>query len=153
MKIEELREHLCGRYPDLCPLFSLEFGDGILVVDAGKLHEAASDLRDLGFDLLGWCTAVDRGAHFEMVYRLRSRTMQVGMFLKCDVPREDARIASLTDLWPSADWHEREVYDLFGIRFDGHPNLRRIFLPEDWPGHPLRKDYRDERMIRRPDYI
>lgn len=153
MRIEELREHLCTRYPDLCPLFSLEFGDGILVVDAAKLHDAASDLHTLGFDLLGWCTAVDRGEHFEMVYRLRSRTMQVGMFLKCEVPRVDPVISSLTDLWPAADWHEREVYDLFGITFEGHPDLRRIFLPEEWQGHPLRKDYRDERMIRRPDYI
>jgi NADH-quinone oxidoreductase subunit C len=153
VKIEELREHLCARHPDLCPLFSLEFGDGILVVDADRLHEAASDLCDLGFDLLGWCTAVDRGENFEMVYRLRSRTLQVGMFLKCLVPREDPEIASLTDLWPAADWHEREVYDLFGIRFTGHPDLRRIFLPEDWPGHPLRKDYVDDRMVRRPDFI
>jgi NADH/F420H2 dehydrogenase subunit C len=153
VRIEELREHLCERHPDLCPLFSLEFGDGILVVDAARLHEAAADLSDLGFDLLGWCTAVDRRDHFEMVYRLRSRTLQVGMFLKCQVPRDNPEIASLTDLWPAADWHEREVYDLFGIRFTGHPDLRRIFLPEDWPGHPLRKDYTDERMIRRPDYI
>jgi NADH/F420H2 dehydrogenase subunit C len=153
VRIEELREHLCEKYPDLCPLFSLEFGDGILVVQPDHLHEAASELCDLGFDLLGWCTAVDRGDHFDMVYRLRSRTMQVGMFLKCPVSREDARIASLTDLWPAANWHEREVYDLFGITFEGHPDLRRIFLPEDWHGHPLRKDYQDERMIRRPDYI
>lgn len=153
MRIEELREHLCSKHPDLCPLFSLEFGDGILVVDADKLHDAASDLHELGFDLLGWCTAVDRGDHFEMVYRLRSRTMQVGMFLKCQVPRSDPRIATMTDLWPAANWHEREVYDLFGITFEGHPDLRRIFLPPDWPGHPLRKDYEDERMIRRPDYI
>jgi NADH-quinone oxidoreductase subunit C len=153
VKIEELREHLCERHPDLCPLFSLEFGDGILVVDAEKLHDAASDLCDLGFDLLGWCTAVDRGTFFEMVYRLRSRTMQVGMFLKCQVPRESPSIASLTDLWPAANWHEREVYDLFGITFEGHPDLRRMFLPDDWPGHPLRKDYADDRMIRRPDYF
>lgn len=153
MKIEELREHLCTRYPDLCPLFSLEFGDGILEVDCGKLHDAASDLCDLGFDLLGWCTAVDREDHFEMVYRLRSRTLHVGMFLKCQVPHDKPEIASLTDLWPAANWHEREVYDLFGITFTGHPDMRRIFLPPDWNGHPLRKDYVDDRMVRRPDFI
>lgn len=153
MRIEDLREHLCERYPDLCPLFSIEFGDGILVVEAEHLHEAASELKMLGFDLLGWCTAVDRADYLEMVYRLRSRTMQCGMFLKAPVSREDPEVDSMCDLWPAADWHEREVYDLFGIRFRGHPDLRRIFLPEDWVGHPLRKDYSDDRMVRRPDYI
>jgi NADH-quinone oxidoreductase subunit C len=153
VKIEDLREHLCSRYPELCPLFSIEFGDGIMVVDAEKLHDAASELRDFGFDLLGMVTAVDRGDSFEMVYRLRSRTLCCGMFLKCQVPREDPEIDSMCDLWPAADWHEREMYDLFGIVFKGHPDLRRIFLPEDWVGHPLRKDYVDDRMVRRPDYI
>jgi NADH/F420H2 dehydrogenase subunit C len=153
VKVEDLREQLCDRHPDLCPLFSIEFGDGIMVVDVDRLHEAASDLHELGFDLLGMVTAVDRGEHFEMVYRLRSRTMQCGMFLKCLVPREEAVVPSMYDLWPGANWHEREVYDLFGVTFTGHPDLRRMFLPEDWVGHPLRKDYRDDRLIRRPDYI
>jgi NADH-quinone oxidoreductase subunit C len=153
VKIEELREHLCAKHPDLCPLFSLEFGDGILVVEASDLYDSASDLRAFGFDLLGWCTAVDRGDHFEMVYRLRSRALEVGIFLKCLVPREDPAVPSLCALWPGANWHEREVFDMFGIKFTGHPDLRRILLPEDWEGHPLRKDYEDDRMVRRPDYI
>jgi NADH:ubiquinone oxidoreductase subunit C len=153
VKVEDLREHLCDRYPDLCPMFSIEFGDGIMVVDPERLHEAATDLRDLGFDLLGMVTAVDRDDHFEMVYRLRSRTMLCGMFLKCLIPRERPVIESMCDLWPGANWHEREVFDLFGVTFTGHPDPRRMFLPDDWSGHPLRKDYRDDRMIRRPDYI
>lgn len=153
MNIEELREHLCSEYPDLCPLFSIEFGDGVLVVECSRLHDAASDLRDLGFDRLGMVTAVDRGEHFELVYRIQSRSMSTGMFLKCSLPRDEARASSLSDLWPAAIWQEREVYDLFGITFDGHPDLRRILLPESWEGHPLRKDYRDDRAVRRPDYI
>lgn len=153
MKIEELREHLCAEYPDLCPLFSIEFGDGVLLVDCARLHEAASDLRDLGFDRLGMVTAVDRGDVFELVYRLQSRTMATGMFLKCSVKRDEPVTQSLADLWPAAIWQEREVYDLFGIDFTGHPDLRRILLPEGWEGHPLRKDYRDDRIVRRPDYI
>jgi NADH-quinone oxidoreductase subunit C len=88
-----------------------------------------------------------------MVYRLQSRAMQTGMFLKCSVSRDSAEVRSLTDLWPSANWQEREVYDLFGIWFEGHPDLRRILLPEDFVGHPLRKDYDDDHMLRRPDYI
>lgn len=153
MNIEELREHLCDTYPDLCPLFSIEFGDGILEVSCERVHSAASNLRDLGFDRLGMVTAVDRGETFEMVYRLTSRKMRAGIFLKCHVPREKPATESLFDLWPAALWQEREVYDLFGIEFANHPDLKRILLPEDWEGHPLRKDYVDDRMIRRPDYI
>jgi len=153
VKINELREHLCAQYPDLCPLFSIEFGDGVLLVECGQLLGAASDLRDLGFDRLGMVTAVDRGETFEMVYRLTSRSMSAGIFLKCEVPRDNPVIQSLTSLWPAANWHEREVYDMFGIEFEGHPDMRRILLPPEWEGYPLRKDYEDERIIHRPDYI
>ena len=75
------------------------------------------------------------------------------MFLKTKVRRDDPHLESLVRVWPAANWQEREVFDLFGIVFDGHPDLRRILLPEDWVGHPLRKDYEDDRIIRRPDYI
>ncbi|MDZ4063558.1 MAG: NADH-quinone oxidoreductase subunit C [Coriobacteriia bacterium] len=153
MNINELREHLCAEYPDLCPLFSIEFGDGVLMVECDLVFKAASDLKNLGFDRLGMLTAVDHGESFEMVYRFTSRSMSAGLFLKCNVPRSNPVTASLVPLWPAALWQEREVYDLFGIRFDGHPDLRRIFLPEDWVGHPLRKDYVDDRIIKRPDYI
>lgn len=153
MKIEELREHLCATYPDLCPLFSIEFGDGVLMVECGELHDAARDLKRLGFDRLGMLTAVDRGESFEMVYRLQSREMSAGMFLKCGVPREAPRVRSLIDLWPAADWQEREVFDMFGIEFDGHPDLRRILLAPEWEGYPLRKDYADDRIVPRPDFI
>jgi NADH-quinone oxidoreductase subunit C len=153
VNVQQLREHLCNEYPDLCPLFSIEFGDGVLLVECEALFDAARDLKDLGFDRLGMLTAVDWGGEFEMVYRLQSRSMQTGMFLKCRIPRSLSRTRSLVDLWPSANWQEREVFDLFGIEFEGHPDLRRILLPDDWEGHPLRKDYEDEHMLRRPDYI
>ncbi|MDP2183188.1 MAG: NADH-quinone oxidoreductase subunit C [Actinomycetota bacterium] len=153
MNINELREHLCAEYPELCPLFSIEFGDGVLTVECDLVFKAAGDLKDLGFDRLGMVTAVDHGESFEMVYRLTSRSMSAGIFLKCHVPRSNPVTASLVPLWPAALWQEREVFDLFGIHFEGHPDLRRIFLPEDWVGHPLRKDYVDDRMIKRPDYI
>ncbi|MHB9004351.1 MAG: NADH-quinone oxidoreductase subunit C [Coriobacteriia bacterium] len=153
MSIDDLREHLCGQFPDLCPLFSVEFGDGSLHVECDSLHAAARDLRSLGFDFLGMVTAVDRGEVFELVYRLQSRDMGAGIFLKCHVPRENPATASLSDLWPAAMWQEREVYDMFGITFTGHPDMRRILLPPEWVGYPLRKDYKDDRMIPRPDYI
>lgn len=153
MNIEELRVYLCQTYPDLCPLFSVEFDDGILQVPAERLRDACADLKRLSFDMLGMVTAVDFGEEFELVYRLRSREMRVGIIVRTRVPRSDARINSMTDLWPAANWHEREVFDLFGIVFEGHPDLRRILLPDDWTGHPLRKDYQDPGIIRRPDYL
>jgi len=153
VKIQQLREHLCETYPELCPLFSIEFGDGVLLVECDQLYKAASDLKALGFDRLGMLTAVDRGETFEMVYRLTSRSMSAAIFLKCHVPREAPRTQSLVALWPAALWQERETYDMFGIEFEGHPDLRRILLPEDWVGFPLRKDYSDDRIVRRPDYI
>jgi NADH-quinone oxidoreductase subunit C len=153
MDIQELREHLCATYPDLCPLFSVEFDDGSLSVGRDRLESAARDLLGLGFDRLGMVTAVDFGDEIELVYRLQSREMHAAVFLRCRVSATDAVVPSMCPLWPAADWQEREVHDLFGVRFEGHPDLRRILLPDDWEGHPLRKDYRDERMVPRPDYI
>jgi NADH-quinone oxidoreductase subunit C len=89
-------------------------------------------------------TAVDRypsEPRFEVVYHLHSIEHNERLRLKCRIPGENPEIASVTSVWRSADWYEREVFDLFGIRFAGHPDLRRIMLPEDWEGHPLRKDY------------
>jgi NADH-quinone oxidoreductase subunit C len=153
MRIEELRDHICAIYPDLCPLLSVEFGDGNLSVPLERLHSAAEDLLSIGFTRLGMVTAVDHGDRFEMVYRLKSASLQAAIFLKCDVERAEPRVPSMCDLWPGANWQEREVYDLFGIVFENHPDLRRIVLPDEWVGHPLRKDYEDDRIIRRPDYI
>lgn len=153
MRVEELRDHICEIYPDLCPLLSAEFQEGTLILPLDRLHGAAADLKRIGFSRLGMVTAVDYKDRFQMVYRLKSSSLGVGMYLKCDVDRDDPRVPSFCDLWPGANWQEREVYDLFGIVFEGHPDLRRILLPDDWVGHPLRKDYEDDRVIRRPDYI
>lgn len=151
--LEALRETLCSAYPDLCPLFSIEFADGVLMVPRSQLHAAAENLKSLGFERFGMVTAVDFGDDFELVYRLQSSRHGVGMFLKTEVPRDECVIDSITDLWPAANWQEREVFDLFGIEFRGHPDLRRILLADDWVGHPLRKDYQDDFVIPRPDYI
>jgi NADH-quinone oxidoreductase subunit C len=151
--LEYLRRELCVVYPDLCPLFSTEFADGVLQVPSGVLHDAAENLKILGFERFGFVTAVDRGEVFEMVYRLQSAEFGVGIFVKAEIPREEAVVQTFTDLWPAAGWQEREVFDLFGIEFRGHPDLRRILLPDDWVGYPLRKDYQDDSVIHRPDYI
>jgi NADH-quinone oxidoreductase subunit C len=80
-------------------------------------------------------------ARFEVVYQLYSIRLKHALRLNVQVPEEDASIESVTGVWRGADWHERECYDMFGIVFNGHPDLRRVLLPEDWEGFPLRKDY------------
>ncbi len=96
----------------------------------------------LNFDYLSFITAVDYADRLEVVYHLFSFEHRHKIFLKIDVPRDKSEISSLIGLWPTANWHERETYDLLGINFIGHPDLRRILLPVDWSeGPPLRKDY------------
>jgi NADH-quinone oxidoreductase subunit C len=99
---------------------------------------------DQKFVRLSTVTAVDRypaEPRFEVVYHLHSIEPCQRLRLKCRVRGEDPVIESVTSVWRSANWYEREVFDLFGIQFVNHPDLRRILLPDDWEGHPLRKDY------------
>lgn len=91
---------------------------------------------------------------FEVVYQLRSTRHRYRLRLKCAVPEHDARVPSLAGLWPAFNWQERETYDMYGIKFDGHPDLRRIYLYEEFVGYPLRKDYPKEKrqpLVRRDD--
>ena len=99
---------------------------------------------DQNFVRLSSVTAVDRHPaepRFEVVYHLHSVERNERVRLKCRLRGEDPVIESVTSVWRGANWYEREVFDLFGIRFLNHPDLRRILMPEDWEGHPLRKDY------------
>ncbi len=99
---------------------------------------------ELSFNYLADLTCVDwypREPRFEVVYQLLSMARKERLRLKVRLEGSDPQIESLTSLWPAANFFEREVFDLFGIRFEGHPHLRRIMMPESWEGHPLRKDY------------
>ncbi len=122
-------------------------GDVTARVAPGRLEEVMRFLRDesgLEFDMLTDLTAVDylgQSPRFEVVYHLYSVAQGHRLRIKARVAEEEAEIESLVDLWPSANWMEREVWDLYGIRFRGHPDLRRILLYEEFEGHPLRKDY------------
>src|SRR5215471_4644499 len=86
-------------------------------------------------------TATRTDPRFAVVYHLTSTTRLHRLRIKCRVPEDDPTIASVTPVWPGANWLERETYDLYGIQFTGHPDLRRIYLNEEFVGHPLRKDY------------
>jgi NADH-quinone oxidoreductase subunit C len=121
-------------------------GDPILRVTADRLIEVVEWLRDdegNRFNYLSCVTAIDwteRVPRFDVVYHLRS--LEKNHCLTVKVGCEDGGgVPSVVDVWKTADWLERETYDLYGVEFLGHPNLERIFLPEDWEGHPLRKDY------------
>jgi NADH-quinone oxidoreductase subunit C len=106
--------------------------------------ERCRDHADLQFNLLTDATCVDRYPHeprFELNYHLVSIPQRERVRLQVRLSGADPVIESLVPIWPGANWLEREIFDLFGIRFTGHPDLRRILLPEDWEGHPLRRDY------------
>ncbi len=146
--IQELKNRLGEAMVDvITPL------DGIPTVQLESIAviDALAALREnpphAPFDMLTDLTAVDwldypeAGDRFEMVYHLCSTTANKRVRLKCRLPELNPRIKSAISVYKSAEWMEREVWDLFGIRFDGHPDLRRIMLWQDYEGHPLRKDY------------
>ena len=115
-------------------------------VMAERWREVAEYLRGdpaMGFDWLSCLTAVDYVAENLLccVYDLRSTGQGHAFAVKVFVDRATPVVPTVADLWPAADWHEREAFDMMGITFTGHPDLRRILLPEDWEGYPLRKDY------------
>jgi NADH-quinone oxidoreductase subunit C len=126
-------------------------GDATAVIEPGRILEALRLLRDdreLDYAMLTDLCAVDylpAVPRFEVVYHMYSLSRNQRVRLKVRVPAEDPRVDSAASLYPSANWMEREVWDLYGIRFDGHPDLRRILLYEEFEGHPLRKDYPKER--------
>jgi NADH-quinone oxidoreductase subunit C len=116
-------------------------------VEKGSIREACAILRDdpkCPFNYLCDLTAVDwypSEPRFEVVYHLLSIPTKERVRLKAKIDGSSPAIESVTSVWPSANFYEREVFDLFGVRFTGHPNLKRIMMPDNWEGHPLRKDY------------
>jgi NADH-quinone oxidoreductase subunit C len=122
----------------------LEHGQVTLFVDPSRIFEVCEFLKtSREFDRLSAITAVDWypvEPRFELVYLLHSLARNERLCIKCRAG-EQAEVESLVPLWAGADWYEREVFDLFGIRFRNHPGLCRIMLPENWEGHPLRRDF------------
>ena len=122
-------------------------GELTVTVPREHLRATAELLRadpELNFDYLTDATGVDRfpvEPRFEVNYHLVSIERGQAMRMKVRVPGSDPVVETLSAVWPTANWHEREIFDLLGVRFAGHPDLRRILMPDDWEGHPLRKDY------------
>lgn len=175
-----------AKFGDAIVATSSQHGDEVIVVKRDKLVAVATFLKDdpaMAFDVPVFCTAIDLltwdplgrrgdpepgtrpaydpgenndGLRFEVCYQLRSLAHRHRLRVKVQVKENDAKVPSLAALWPAFDWQERETFDMYGIRFDGHPDLRRIYLYDEFVGYPLRKDYpKDKRqpLVRRPDLV
>jgi NADH-quinone oxidoreductase subunit C len=144
MNNEELKLKLSGFFP----LASFEAStDWITIsIEPTEIRSTALQIRNtagLDFDYLFCLTCIDWKTHFTMVYHFNSTIHRHSMVIKAKLDRNLPEIESLSDIWQTAEFHEREVYDLFGVKFLNHPDLRRLFMTDDWEGWPLRKDYED----------
>lgn len=146
MEAKSIHERLKARFGDQILACDLEARDPWIRIQPSAIAEVSRFLHDeaeLAFDSLSNETGVDlknEGA-LQVIYHLYSYKHRHKLVLKVSVPRDDPHMPTVETVWKAANWLEREIYDLVGIEFDGHTDLRRILMPEDWIGHPLRKDF------------
>jgi NADH-quinone oxidoreductase subunit C len=153
MKRKEILERLQKQFPDVTFAPDEALSEGIHI-DAAALPDVAAFLRDdpeLAFNFCNYITGLDFKSHRLVLYYLSSIVHGHKVALKVKLPTEGPSVESISHLYGCANWYEREVYDLFGVTFRNHPDLRRIMLPDDWEGHPMLKDYTHENLIRKPD--
>ena len=146
MTFEEIREKLAAKFAERIGPLAPANRDAFLAVQAADIVEICRFLKDeLAFDCLMNLSAVDWPARnqIDVVYHLWSYSKLHSFILKVQLDRAKPEIASVEGVWKAADWLEREQFDLLGVQFKGHPDLRRIMLPDDWVGHPLLKDYKE----------
>jgi len=146
MQAQEIYNRLEEQFPEKVSGFQGDVFDPCLKVEAQAIVDVCRFLRDdsnLNFEVLSDLAGLDlpKEDKLQVVYHLYSYSLRHQIVLKVDLPRDNPKIATLEGVWKVANWFEREVFDLFGVVFEGHSDLRRIMLPEDWVGHPLRKDY------------
>ena len=142
--VASLQQEVPGAAFEAAPTVDLQATIYVSRDDVPAVARALRDRPELRYSLLAELTAVDyhpRDPRFELVYLLVSLEHRTRLRLKVRLQGGDARVQTVTGVWPAANWLEREVWDLFGITFDGHPDPRRLLMPEDWDGFPLRKDY------------
>ena len=135
---------LQGALPDALLDAKLDRGELTLKIARDHIRAAAALVQKAGYNFLEDVTCVDYypvEPRFQVIYHILSHGLKARVRLAVPVDSLEPEIDSITPIWPSADFYEREVFDLFGIRFAGHPNLRRIMMPDEWEGYPLRKDY------------
>jgi NADH-quinone oxidoreductase subunit C len=144
----QIAEALKEKFPDEVLFVETHQGQAAVVMRKDRAFDVLKHLHgspELSMDHLRDLCGVDymgkKDPRFEVVYHLYSIKHRHMLRVRVQVPENKCSVKSVVPIWRGADWHERECYDLFGIAFEGHPDLRRILLPEDWEGHPLRKDY------------
>ncbi len=155
MEKEEIKKLILQRFPS--GVSEVESKDELaLTVAKDKIVELSGFLKNadtLRFDSLMCLTAVDaREDGFGLVYHLSSMQKRHKLTLKVGLDRETAEIESVSSVWKTANWLEREVFDMFGIKFLNHPDLRRILLPDEWTAYPLRKDFVSDKVTKKPEY-
>ena len=153
MTPQEIHDALKARFGEAILSFDEKALDPWALVQADKIAEVAAFAKAepaLAFDNLMCLSGVDwpkeTPPRLDVVYHLYSYKHDHTFVLKVQVPRDNPRVPTVEGTWGVANWHEREAFDLFGIVFDGHSDLRRILLPDDWQGHPLRKDWEDPEL-------
>jgi NADH-quinone oxidoreductase subunit C len=147
--LERLPEHpavkaILAWKPEALADAKFDRGELTLTVAALEIRSAAATVQAAGYNFFEDVTAVDwfpSSPRFQLSYHIVSHSHKERIRLRVLLDGDAPSVGSITSVWPSANFYEREVFDLFGIRFEGHPNLRRIMMPDDWQGHPLRKDY------------
>ena len=142
----QIRARLVERFGDAIGAPAGQGRDTALEIAPAHIAEVALVLRDdpeLAFDCLSNLSGVDypKAGHIQVVYHLFSYRHRHWIVLKVNALRDDPVVPTVSGVWSHANWQEREAFDLLGVRFTGHPDLRRLLMPEDWPGHPLRKDF------------
>ncbi|MCX7908402.1 MAG: NADH-quinone oxidoreductase subunit C [Ignavibacteria bacterium] len=147
MEVEDIYIKLKEKFGEaIIDLVNNPPSDPFINVSPEKLFDICLELRDnpeFDFDYLMCLSGLDYVDNLQVVYHIYSMKKKHKIVLKVTVPKENPKVPSIERIWRSADWHEREAYDLFGIIFEGHHNLIRILLPYDWEGYPLRKDYKE----------
>lgn len=150
MTFPDLRSIIEKKFPEAILGEDLQATPCALLINPQYLHPLCAFLHEhkkTYFDQLSCLTGLDNGLEagtMEVIYNLYSIPFDLHLMLKVALDRSKPEIQTVSDIWRTADWHERETYDLLGIVFLDHPDLRRILLPKDWVGHPLRKDYKEQ---------
>ena len=145
MTPQEIHDNLRAKFADAVVEAKLDALQPWIRVAANRTREIALFLRDeqtFQFDFMSCLSGVDyNDGNLGIVYHLFSMVHKHKIVIRVNCPKDNPRIHSVQDVWGTANWHEREAFDMYGIQFDGHPDLRRILCPDDYPGHPLRKDF------------
>lgn len=155
MTLDEIKEFIVSRYGEaVIEATSAVTSPASIILKSDHLLKVCSELHrseTTYFDMLSCITGIDNGADagtMELAYNLYSIPYDFQLIIYIKLDRDNPIADSVAEIWKTADWHEREAYDLFGIHFRNHSDLRRILLPADWEGHPLRKDYQQQEYYR-----